>query len=91
MIVAFARGRRLSLMAQHALHRLHRHQSVAIRVHQAEAALHIGAHLVARDAAVPVGIRRPGAAHLPLRLRGRDGWGEQAGGEKKGWQSHEGS
>jgi hypothetical protein len=47
-------------MTQHPLHRLHRHQPIAVLVHQTEAALHIGAHLVPRDSAVAIGIRRPG-------------------------------
>jgi hypothetical protein len=61
----------LRFMAQHALHRLYRHQPVAILIHQAEAALHIGGHLVTGDAPVPIGIGSPGATFGRSRRLGQ--------------------
>jgi hypothetical protein len=61
----------LRFVAQHALHRPYRHQPIAILIHQAEAALHIGGHLVTGDAPVPIGIGSPRATFGRSRRLGQ--------------------
>jgi hypothetical protein len=58
------------VMAQHPLHRGHRHLPVAILIHQAEAPLHRGGQFVAGEAAVAIGVGGPRPARAGRRLRG---------------------